>query len=759
MKKNNMRLWFEQPAESWMAALPIGNGRLGAMVFGGVADEKLQLNEDTLWSGTPHVYDNPEALEHLPVVRDLVRQRKYEEAQTRAEEMLGTPKYQQAYQPLGFLNINQRDIGGIEDYCRDLNLAEGTAHVRYRSGDTTFEREYFASFPDQVIVIRLKSDTPGSLSFDLTMSSPHPSELECSGVDYLRLKGRVGPREEGRLIAAWPENGLEFEAHVRVVPTGGSMSEDGATLSVSDADEAVILYAAATGYADYKSIGDVPTPQIEKWILEAGAQSYETLLRRHQNDYKGLYDRVKLSLPCSDDSSRPTDARLAKIEDRDPDLAALFFQYGRYLLISSSRIGSQAANLQGIWNDSMDPPWGSKYTININIQMNYWPAMVCNLDECTEPLFRLIADIAERGVNTARVHYDAGGWVAHHNTDLWRGTAGVDGATWGMWPMGAAWLCQHLWEYFLFTEDKNHLVRVYPLMKGAAEFFLDTLIEDANGDLITSPSISPEHAHKNGTGNERDGSTICEGPAMDRQILSDLFGSCAEASTILGVDEEFRQSVQDAARRLSPMKIGRHGQLQEWLDDWDSPNDHHGHISHLYGAFPSSQINPEDTPDLFQAARKSLEFRGPHGGWPGAWQVSLWARFRDGNRSDDMLMRHIIPRVSDNLFNGRTVYQIDANLGATAGVAEMLLQSHLDHIDLLPALPDAWPEGSVTGLRARGGFEIDMEWADGTLVAAKLVSLLGNPCKLRYARAEVEFKTERGASYSLSPDLAHRLTS
>jgi alpha-L-fucosidase 2 len=759
MENSNTRLWFAKPAESWLEAVPIGNGRLGAMIFGGVEHEKLQLNEDTLWSGTPHVYDNPEALGHLPVVRDLIRRRKYEEAQTLAERMLGRPQFQQAYQPLGFIHLDQRHVDGVQDYYRDLDLANGTARVRYRSGDTTYKRRFFASFPDQVIAIRLTCDTPSGLSFDVTMDSPHPSELECAKLGYVKLKGQVGKREEARLIAAWPEDGLKFEAHIRVILTGGSVSESGSGLSVSGADEAIILYAAATGYTNYKSIGDAPSAGIAKRIEDAAEQGYEALLRRHENEYKDLFGRVSLVLPSSDMSKLPTDERLARIGEHDPDLAALFFQYGRYLLISSSRTGTQAANLQGIWNDTMDPPWGSKYTININIQMNYWPAMVCNLDECTEPLFRLIEDIAERGVSTARVHYDAGGWVAHHNTDLWRGTAGVDGATWGMWPMGAAWLCQHLWEYFLFTEDKNHLVSVYPLMKGAAEFFLDTLIEDVNGDLITSPSISPEHAHKNGTGNERDGSTICEGPAMDRQILADLFSNCAQASTILGVDEEFRQAIQDTARRLSPMEIGRHGQLQEWLDDWDSPDDHHGHISHLYGAYPSGQINPEQTPDLFEAARKSLEFRGPHGGWPGAWQVSLWARFGDGNRSHDVLMDHIIPHVSKNLFNGKRVYQIDANLGATAGIAEMLLQSHMGHIHLLPALPDAWPTGSVTGLRARGGFEVDIEWADGKLVSARVLSLLGNQCRIRHARVAVEFDTVKGAVYALSSDLAHRLTS
>ena len=385
--------------------------------------------------------------------------------------------------------------------------------------------------------------------------------------------------------------------------------------------------------------------------------------------------------------------------------------------------------------------------------MNYWPALVCNIEECNEPLFRMITDLSEQGIHTAKTHYDAGGWVAHHNTDLWRGTAPVDGATWGMWPMGAAWLCQHLWEYFLFTENKKHLEKYYPTIKGAVEFFLDTLIENDEGDLITSPSISPEHAHRDGIGNERDGYTICEGPAMDRQLLRDLFSICVEAATILSVDEDFCRRVADMARKLSPMKIGRHGQLQEWLDDWDSPDDHHGHVSHLYGVFPSSQINSKNSPELFQAAEKSLEFRGLHGGWPGAWQISLWARFGDGNKSHDVLMNHVMSRLSDNLFNGRRVYQIDANLGATAGIAEMLVQSHLGELHLLPALPDAWRTGSVTGLRARGGFEIDIHWENGTLSKARVLSLLGNRCKIRYADAVSEIDTNQGTEYLFSSEL------
>ena len=369
------------------------------------------------------------------------------------------------------------------------------------------------------------------------------------------------------------------------------------------------------------------------------------------------------------------------------------------------------------------------------------------------PLFDMITDLSVRGADTAKVHYDANGWVAHHNTDLWRGAAPVDGATWGMWPMGGAWLCQHLWDYYLYTEDVSHLEAFYPIIKGAAQFFLDVLIEDDEGNLITSPSISPEHAHKEGMGNERDGFTICEGPAMDRQLLKDLFGICAEIAGILGKDEDFRSSVLDAESRLSPMKIGKHGQLQEWLDDWDSPEDHHGHISHLYGAFPSSQINPKDTPELFSAAKKSLEFRGLHGGWPGAWQISHWARFEDSDRAHKTLTDYVMKGLSGNLFNARRVFQIDANLGATAGIAEMLLQSHLGELRLLPALPDQWATGSVTGLRGRGGFEVDMYWKQGALTKARVLSLLGNTAVIRYGNTSIELKTERGGVYDLSSDL------
>ncbi|MHC4250043.1 MAG: glycosyl hydrolase family 95 catalytic domain-containing protein, partial [Planctomycetota bacterium] len=451
----------------------------------------------------------------------------------------------------------------------------------------------------------------------------------------------------------------------------------------------------------------------------------------HVRDHASLFGRVTLDLGGHEAAARPTDERLASLSGgaADPHLAALVFHYGRYLLMASSRPGSQPANLQGMWNELTSPPWGSKYTININIQMNYWPAEVCNLAECHEPLFEMVRELAETGARTARTHYEAGGWVAHHNTDLWRGAAPVDGAQWGVWPTGGAWLCQHLWERYLFTGDEEFLEAAYPMMKGAAEFFVDTLVEDGEGHLVTSPSISPEHAHGGKMGAGRKGASICAGPTMDMQILRDLFANCVEASKVLGRDGALRGKLVATRARLAPMEVGRHRQLQEWLDDWDNPRDTHGHVSHLYGLFPSAQVNRWETPELFRAARQSLVHRGESGGWPGAWRTALWARIGDGERAHSVLLR-VIRGLDDNLFNHRGRFQIDANLGATAGVAEMLIQSHCGRLSLLPALPAAWPAGNVTGLRARGGFEVDISWSEEELLRSSIRSLSGNSCRL-----------------------------
>jgi alpha-L-fucosidase 2 len=751
-----LRLWYDAPARDWVQALPIGNGRLGAMVFGGTATERLQLNENSLWAGGPHDYDSPEALAALPEIRRLVFAGEWKQAQDLVnEKFMGRPVKQSPYQTVGSLLLAFPGQEGATNYRRELDLEDAITRVTFTDArGVRYTREAFASYPDQVIVMRLTADRPGSVSFTATYDTPLPvAAPSMDGGNTLRLDGHgtEGGGSPGR---------VRFRSLARLQTEGGTVTPaaDGRGLIVSGANAVTLLLSIATSYTNWQDVSGDAAARADAPLRTASAKSYEELKRAHLADYRPLFRRVRLDLGTTEAAKRPTDQRITTFKDGgDPQLAALHFQFGRYLLIACSRPGStQPATLQGLWNDQLDPPWGSKFTININTEMNYWPAAPSNLMECYAPLFRLIADLSVAGQRTAKTHYGARGWVTHHNADAWRGTAPVDGSLWGMWPMGGAWLCKSLWDHYEFSGDRAALREHYPLLKGAAEFFLDALVEEPTHKwLVTCPSISPENSHHPGV-------SICAGPAMDSQILRDLFGAVAQASEVLKVDAEFRARVGAARARLAPDQVGRAGHLQEWLHDWDekAPEQHHRHVSHLYALYPGAQITRRKTPELFAAARNSLERRGDMAtGWSLAWKINLWARLEDGNRAYELLRGLLTPeRTAPNLFDLHPPFQIDGNFGATSGLCEMLLQSHAGELHFLPALPSAWPSGSVTGLRARGGFVVDLAWRGGKLTGAKVLSKNGTPCAVRYKNQTAAFKVEAGAVYTLDGSLASRPT-
>jgi alpha-L-fucosidase 2 len=739
---DELRLWYRQPAEAWTEALPVGNGRLGAMVFGGVARERLQLNEDTLYAGGPYDPSDPGALLALPRVRELIAAGRYAEAQALAnEKMMARPLRMPSYQTVGNLLLTFGASSFTEGYRRDLDLDTAVARVEYRQDGVNWTREVFASAVDQVIAVRIRADREAAVNLRATFETPMPGAVRVEG-DTLILAG--GNTSQQGLPAA-----LRYETRVRVIAQGGELVSSEDALTLHGANAVTLLLAIATNYRRFDDVGGDPAAITRRQLEAAAGRGWDQLVAAHIADHRKLFRRVTLDLGRTAASEQPTDLRIRdSATTQDPQLAALYFQYARYLLIACSRTGTQPANLQGLWNDKLSAPWGSKYTININTEMNYWPAEPANLAECVQPLVAMVKDLAVTGARTARVNYGARGWVAHHNTDLWRATAPIDAARYGMWPTGGAWLCQHLWDHYDYGRDRAYLADVYPVMKGAAEFFLDTLVPDPSGKFrVTSPSMSPENNHI-------DGVSICAGPAMDSQILRDLFAHCIEAAEVLHVDAEFRAACAVTRARLPPDRIGKGGQLQEWLEDWDleAPEPNHRHVSHLYALFPSGQINLRQTPELAAAAKRSLELRGDLStGWAIAWRINLWARLRDAEHTHAVIKLLLDPsRTYPNMFDAHPPFQIDGNFGGANGILEMLVQCVGGEIELLPPVPRAGATGSVRGIRTRGGFELDVSWRDGILHRAVLRNVSGGVAHVRYREGLRKVRVRRGASTTLT---------
>jgi alpha-L-fucosidase 2 len=750
-EKENLKIWYEKPAAIWEEALPVGNGRLGAMIYGGTEQDHIQFNEETLWTGGPHDYSNKGAFEYLGRIRELIWQGKQKEAEDLAlEKFMSVPLHQEKYQPFGDLWLTFPGHGNVTDYRRELDLSTAVCKTSYDAGDISFTREYIASYPDNLIAINLASSKKKALTFDVSLTALHEGFTavpDKDGTITLRLKVKEGL--------------LGGTAILKTTVKGGGIFINGNKLHIEKADEATIILSAATNFVSPSDVSGDPDALCKKYVEAAVGLTYRQIRQKHIADYQKYFNRFEIDLGSSGNEGLPTDARILKVPEKmDNSLAALYVQYGRYLLLSSSREGTYPANLQGIWNDKLKPAWDSKYTVNINTEMNYWPAEVLNIAECHNALFKMIGEVVPAGEKVARNHYNARGWVLHHNTDLWRGAAPINASNHGIWVSGSGWMAHHYWEHFLFGRDTDFLKNIaWPVMKKSAMFYADFLVTDpVTGWLVSCPSNSPENGG------------LVSGPTMDHEIIKSLFKACIESSEILNTDVTFADSLKKLLPSIAPYKTGRFGQLQEWMTDIDDPGNKHRHVSHLWGVYPGSEINWKENPGLMEAAKASLIARGDEGtGWSLAWKINFWARFKEGDHAWKMVQMLLRPQGQSssqaggggssgggsypNLFDAHPPFQIDGNFGGAAGIAEMLLQSHLGEIELLPALPQTIPDGIIKGIRARGGFELQYSWKEGLLQSVKVISTAGSRLSLRYRDKTYVTETKKGDVLHLDGNL------